>query len=47
MAAQLDHMILVVNDRNQSIEFYTRILASGVSPKRHSSGARGRSCPNL
>jgi catechol 2,3-dioxygenase-like lactoylglutathione lyase family enzyme len=26
MAAQLDHMILVVNDRNQSIEFYTRIL---------------------
>jgi catechol 2,3-dioxygenase-like lactoylglutathione lyase family enzyme len=26
MAAQLDHMILVVNDRNQSIEFYTRML---------------------
>jgi catechol 2,3-dioxygenase-like lactoylglutathione lyase family enzyme len=26
MATQLDHMIFVVNDRGQTIEFYTRIL---------------------
>ena len=26
MAAQLDHMILLVNDRARSIEFYTQIL---------------------
>lgn len=26
MAAQLDHMILLVNDRGLSIEFYTQIL---------------------
>lgn len=26
MATQLDHMIFVVNDRAQTIEFYTRIL---------------------
>lgn len=26
MAAQLDHMILLVNDRDRSIEFYTQIL---------------------
>jgi len=26
MSAQLDHLILTVNDRDKSIEFYTRIL---------------------
>lgn len=35
MAAELDHLILKVNDRNESVEFYSRVL--GFKPE----GERG------
>ena len=34
MATQLDHMILPVNDRARSIEFYTRILGFAYEGER-------------
>ena len=39
MPVQLDHLILMVNDRQRSLDFYTEVLGFA-----HASGRRSRWC---
>ena len=44
MPLQLDHLILAVNDRERSIEFYTRIL--GLTHEGEREPFSGKRLPN-